>query len=184
MSKSKLSERAADFVGKLRRIRNDRGKMAALRRGLSPSTVVDAWPVVASLGGKIGQPGESAHVDIAALFAAHPEESKARNLGETCRAIALADSTDKTLPESHERRFRRLIASGEPADLVDQLRSWIRLAAGKNVGVNYESLFTDLWNWRWYADDIRVQWARSFWRSGTDAESSDAAETSRQPATI
>jgi CRISPR system Cascade subunit CasB len=145
---------------------------------------VDAWPVVASLGGEIGQPGESVHVDIAALFAAHPEESSARNFGETCRAIALADSSDNTLPESHERRFRRLIASSDPSDLVDQLRSWVRLAGSKGVGVNYESLFADLWNWRWYTDDIRVQWARSFWRSGSDAEDAAKPETPNEPATV
>jgi hypothetical protein len=34
------------------------------------------------------------------------------------------------------------------------------------VGVNYENLFADLWNWPWYADDIRVKWAKSFWQSG------------------
>lgn len=183
MSKPTPSERAAAFVGKLRRIQNDRGKMAALRRGVSQSTVVDAWPVIAGLGGSIGQPGESVHGDIAALFATHPVESKVRNFGETCRAIALADSSDKTLPESYERRFRRLIASGAPADLVDQLRSWVRLAASKGVGVNYESLFTHLWNWRWYADDIRVDWARSFWRSGSDTDAIQP-ETSTEPAIV
>ncbi|MCU0980657.1 MAG: type I-E CRISPR-associated protein Cse2/CasB, partial [Pirellulaceae bacterium] len=171
-------------VEALRRIQNHRGKMAALRRGLSPSTVVDAWPVVASLGGDIGQPGESVHVDIGALFATHPEASNARNFGDTCRAIALADCSDKTIPESYERRFRRLIAAGDPADLVDQLRSWVRLAASKGVGVNYQSLFEHVWNWRWYADEIRVQWARSFWHSGSDADSSSKAETSNQPATV
>src|SRR5207244_4328433 len=83
-------ERAADFVGALRRARNDRGKLAALRRGLTdnPRMHVDAWPVVASLGGDIGQP---ACVAIAAFFASHPQESYARNLGETCRRIAQGD---------------------------------------------------------------------------------------------
>lgn len=180
MSNPKPKERAAQFVGQLRRIREDRGKRAALRRGLSSSTVMDAWPIVAGLGGDIGQPGESVFVDIAALFACHPEESNARNFGETCRAIALADSSDRTLPESYERRFRRLLACGEASDVSGQLRSWIRLAASKGVGVNYESLFTDLWNWPWYSDDIRVKWARAFWQSGE----SSVPETSKQTAAL
>jgi CRISPR type I-E-associated protein CasB/Cse2 len=178
-------ERAARFVGALRplAVRHDRGALAALRRGLSPATVMDAWPVVARLGGDIGQPGESVFVDIAALFATHPVESSARNFGDSCRAIA----TDAKggLIDSHERRFRRLISSDSLADLSGQLRTWVRMAAGKGTGVNYESLFTDLWNWRWYADDIRVQWARSFWRSGEEsnpgtapAGSTAVAETS------
>ena len=165
MSETKRTpkERAADFVGALRRARNDRGKLAALRRGLTanPRMHVDAWPVVASLGGDIGQP---VFVAVAALFASHPEESNARNLGETCRRIAQGDG--KEIIESFERRFRRLLACNDVADVIDQLRSWVRLAASKGVGVNYESLFADLWNWPWYADDIRVKWAKSFWQSG------------------
>ena len=165
-------ERAAHFVGALRKIRNDRGKLAALRRGLTPATVMDAWPVVADLGGTIGQPGDSVFLDVAALFATHPEESSARNLGEACRAIALKDSSDGTVAESFERRFRRLLVCGDRGDVVGQLRSWIRLAASKGVAVNYESLFADLWNWPWYADEIRVKWARAFWQSG-EAASAD-----------
>lgn len=175
-------ERAARFIGALRQLRDkqDRGALSALRRGSSSGTVMDAWPVIARLGGEIGQPGESVHVDIAALFATHSDESEARNFGETCRAIS-RDPKTGDLVESFERRFRRLLAADSSADLSGQLRTWVRLAATKGVGVNYESLFVHLHGWRWYADDIRVQWARSFWHSGGEAaaESTDAnlAET-------
>jgi CRISPR system Cascade subunit CasB len=166
MSENKRSpkERAAQFVGALRRACEDRGKRAALRRGLSPATVMDAWPVIASLGGDIGQPGESVYVDIAALFASHTEESKARNFGETCRRIAQGDG--KEIPDSFERRFRRLLACDDVANVTGQLRSWVRLAASRNVGVNYESLMNDLLWWDRSADRTRVEWARAFWQSG------------------
>jgi len=165
--KRSTRDRAAQFVGALRRSRDDRGKLAALRHGLSANVRlrVDAWPVVAGLGGNLDQ---EAYMAVAVLFACHPEESKARNFGETCLAIALAgqERGAKEIPESTERRFRRLLACGEVDDVVDQLRSWVRLAGSKGVGVNYEGLFADLWHWPWYADDIRVRWARSFWQSG------------------
>lgn len=166
MSETKQSprERAAHFVAAVRHCCKDRGKRAALRRGLSSSTVMDAWPVIASLGGDIGPSGESVYVDIAALFASHPDESNARNFGETCRRIAQGEGNE--IADSFERRFRRLLVSDDVANVTGQLRSWVRLAASRGVGVNYESLFADLWNWRWYADDIRVKWARSFWQSG------------------
>jgi CRISPR type I-E-associated protein CasB/Cse2 len=164
MSESKRSpkERAAEFVGALRRARDDRGKMAALRRGLTDNVRmhVDAWPVVAGLGGDIAQP---ACVAIAALYASHPEESDARDFGETCRRLGQDDGNN--LLESFERRFRRLLACGDVEDVIAQLRSWARLAASRNVGVNYESLFADLLNWRWYSEEIRVKWAKSFWQS-------------------
>lgn len=184
MSSHVPSDRAARFVEALRRAQNDRGKMASLRRGLSPATVMDAWPVVAAMGGQIGQPGESVHVDIAALFATHPQEAKARNFGETCRDIALADSSDNSIPESHERRFRRLLACDQAEDLSGQLRTWIRLAAGKGVGVNYEGLFDDLAWWSSSADRIRVRWARSFWRAGLEAKADSTPETAAEPPTL
>jgi CRISPR system Cascade subunit CasB len=164
MSAPNAQERAARFVGALRQLQSkqDRGALAALRRGLSPATVRDAWPVVARLGGEIGAPSESVFVDLAALFATHPVESTSGNLGDTCRA--LASDGQGGLLESHERRFRRLLAADSPADLVGQLRTWVRLAAGKGVGVNYESLFLDLRFWSASADDIRVRWARAFWQ--------------------
>ena len=65
------------------------------------------------LGGDIGQP---VFVAIAALFASHPEESNARNLGETCRRISQGDG--KEIAESFERRFRRLLACGDVADVT------------------------------------------------------------------
>ncbi|HLP25952.1 MAG TPA: type I-E CRISPR-associated protein Cse2/CasB [Acidobacteriota bacterium] len=178
MSQLTPKERAARFVGALRPLaaKQDRGALAVLRRGLSPATVVDAWPVVARLGGDIGQPGESTHVDIAALFATHPAESNARNFGETCRAIALDPNKRGELVESHERRFRRLLAADSAADLSGQLRTWVRLAASKSVGINYESLFYDLRRWDRFAADVRVEWARSFWRSGED-EAAPATST-------
>lgn len=180
MSETKRSpkERAAQFVGALRLARNDRGKLAALRRGLTdnPRMHVDAWPVVAGLGGDIGQP---VFVAVAALFASHPEETNARNLGETCRRIAQGDG--KEIADSFERRFRRLLACDDVADVTGQLRSWVRLAASKGVGVNYESLFADLWNWPRYADEVRVKWACSFWQSGDLAPEIPA--TDLKPAT-
>lgn len=165
--KRSARDRAASFVGALRCIRNDRGKLAALRRGLSDNVRlrVDAWPVVTGLGGDLEQ---QAYMAVAVLFASHPEESMARNFGETCLAVALAgqERGTKEIPESAERRFRRLLACSEVDDVVGQLRSWVRFAASKGVGLNYEGLFADLWHWPWYADDIRVRWARSFWQSG------------------
>lgn len=182
MSSHAPSDRATCFIQALRRAQNDRGKIASLRRGLSPATVMDAWPVVASLGGQIGQPGESVHVDIAALYATHPKESNARNFGETCRAIAEPDSSGK-IPESHERRFRRLLACDRTEDLSGQLRTWVRLAASKDVGMNYENLFDDLAWWNSSAQRIRVRWARSFWHSSSETDVPATPETSVQPVT-
>lgn len=169
MSSPTVQQRAESFVAGLRRIKNDRGKLAALRRASSPANRMDAWPVIASLGGEIDRP---VYTTVATLYAAHPEENDSSNFGATCRAIALVDSNDSQLPDSHERRFRRLIAADSSEQLGDLLRAWIRLAVSKGGKVNYERLFIDLWNWDWRADDIRVHWASEFWPARREEPSS------------
>ncbi len=178
MSNPTFNERAPVFIEKLRKLQNDRGKMASLRRGLTPATVMEAWPIVASIGGEIGLPGESAHLDVAALFASHPVERASGDFGEACRAVALAGSSEREIPESHERRFRRLLACSDAAELSAQLRTWIRLAASKGIGINYQSLFSDLHWWNQSADQIKVRWARSFWYTGGNVSPSKPTETS------
>lgn len=175
MSAPTARDRAARFVGALRQLhtKQDRGALAALRRGLSSATLREAWPVVSRLGGDIGADGNSEFVQIAALFAEHPLDASEGNFGDTCRAISTDDKG--ALIESHERRFRRLLAADSREDLAGQLRAWVRLAAGKGVAVNYEQLFLHLRFWPSSADDIRVRWARAFWRSGTADEAPDAA---------
>lgn len=173
MSTPKNRTRSETFIAALRRVGKDRGKMAALRRAFSPRNRMDGWPVIADLGGDIERP---VYVTLAALYATHPVESAAQNFGATCRQIALKDSADGKLPESHERRFRRLLAADSSEQLGGLLRAWIRLAASKGVGVNYDQLFTDLWNWDWRADDIRVRWAAAFWPTRQADEETAATE--------
>ena len=108
-------ERAADFVGGLRRIREDRGKLAALRRGLTDNPRC-TWMPGPSSPASAAISANPVFVAIAALFASHPEESNARNFGETCRRSPKA--IGKEIAESFERRFRRLLACGDVADVL------------------------------------------------------------------
>lgn len=153
--------RAARFLERLRRITNDRGRMAALRRAASPSTERQAWPVIYSLGEDVGS---LAACTIGGLYAQHPEEdAKAFSFGTTCRRIATDNGREFEIPDSFDRRFRRLLACDSADDVAGQLKTWIRFAAAKGVGVNYEKLFWDLLAWNNNADRIKLAWARGFW---------------------
>lgn len=155
------------FLDALRNIENDRGKMASLRRGLSEATRRDAWPVIASLGMDIANDAATA---VAALFATHPMVSDARSLGQTCRLIASENGSVSDIPDSFDRRFRRLIACDTQAELAGQLGAWIRLAKSKGVGVNYAVLYNDLYWWSKgeTAQKKRIAWARDFWSPRQD----------------
>jgi len=153
--------RAERFLGRLRKISKDRGKMAALRRAASTGTERQAWPVIHSLGEDIGS---LAACTIGALYATHPQEdTKAFSFGTTCRRIALDGVTEFKIPDSFDRRFRRLLACDSADDVAAQLKSWIRFASAKGVGVNYERLFWDILSWNNHADRIKLDWARGFW---------------------
>lgn len=166
--------RAARFMAALRKAQPDRGKMAALRRAASPSTAREAWPVIHSLGEDLRN---HAACTIGALFAEHPSEDReARGFGATCRRIASDNGREREIPESFERRFRRLLACDSAEDVASQLKAWIRFAAARGVGVNYERLFNDLAYWEKSKDDIRVRWATGFWPARRDAEESAATE--------
>lgn len=153
--------RAARFLERLRKISNDRGKMAALRRAASPSTERQAWPVIYSLGEDISN---LAACTVGALYAQHPEEDRqAFSFGTTCRRIATDNGKDFEIPDSFDRRFRRLLACDSADDVAGQLKAWIRFASAKGIGVNYEKLFWDLLAWNNHADRIKLEWARGFW---------------------
>jgi len=155
------NNRAERFLGRLRRIKDDRGKMAALRRAASPSTERQAWPVIYGLGEDISS---LAACTIGALYAGHPEEDRqAFSFGTTCRRIATNNGKDFEIPDSFERRFRRLLACDSAEDVAGQLKAWIRFASAKGVGVNYERLFWDILAWGNHADRIKLDWARGFW---------------------
>lgn len=155
----------ADFIQRLRNIKEDRAKMAALRRGLSPATIMDAWPVVASLGGDITKPQ---YMGLGPLFAIHPEESGDYSFGATCKKIALPDqnwSPEELIVNRFLPRFRRLVSCDAIPDLLVQLRYWIQFANQNGIGVNYVSLFHDLRKWKWSRNEILVQWARDFFQA-------------------
>ena len=155
------NNRAERFLGRLRRIKDDRGKMAALRRAASPSTERQAWPVIYSLGEDIAN---LAACTIGALYAQHPEEdTKAFSFGTTCRRIATDNGKEFEIPDSFDRRFRRLLACDSADDVAGQLKAWIRFAKAKSLRVNYEQMFWALDGWERRSDDIKLQWARGFW---------------------
>lgn len=171
------NSRAERFLERLRKIQNDRGKMAALRRGLSEATKREAWPVIAGLGEDIEN---RAAITVAALFAEHPvEAANARSLGQTCRSIATNNGQSSDIPDSFDKRFRRLIACDTAEEVAGQLSAWVRLAKSRGVGMNYQELFNDLAYWHLDADRKRVRWARDFWAPRRDDAETPTEETAR-----
>jgi CRISPR system Cascade subunit CasB len=155
------------FVTYLEDLKTDRGKLAALRRGLgmAPGTCVAMYPIVAArLPYGISRQEEERHYMIAALFGAHPSSCNKGNIGNHMRSA----SGEKVTP-AVERRFTHLLGS-RWEDLSDQLRHTVSFLNSKEVAINYQQLFYDLKYWEHPDRFVQRQWANAFWGYAADIE--------------
>ncbi len=162
----------------LLRNKENRGVLATLRQGLIPAKEMRAWPLLAPFGG-IGQtPGARAVRTVAGLFASHPQNCFAGNLGDTCREFC--NNTDEFpwimvdnnfAPGPVARKFSWMLAA-DAEEICGRVARIVLYAKSKGVPVNYAQLEKDLASW----PRAREAWARSFWAIGkTDSTEGEAA---------
>ena len=150
------------WLEQLRRRRDDRGLMAALRCSLVESRKHRAWPALHRLELRVDD--RTAAV-VAGLFATHPKETNSGNLGTTCNALQQArDSGVQKEGESRvtpiERRFLHLLAAERGEELNQRVIRIVLLAKAHEVPLNYIQLEKDLRHWD---ERTRQKWASAFW---------------------
>jgi len=143
--------------------REDRGALAALRRGLGrpPGTVPDMYPyVIPWLPDNPHPSQEVAYYLVAALFAFHPASTGLGDMGDH-----MAAARDGGNEDAVERRFTALLAA-HPDDLPDYLRQAVSFLRSKDIPINWTRLLYDLqfWSHPDHGDRIRKRWATHFWR--------------------
>jgi CRISPR system Cascade subunit CasB len=157
------------FVQYLESLRDDRGALAALRRGLGqpPGTVADMYRyVVPWLPSEASHQQEVAHYLLAALFGSHPAEGGTGNMGNHF-ARTLDPKGDNT---AIERRFTALLAA-HPDDLDTYLRQAVSFLRSKDVPINWHRLFYDLQRWGYQNRPVQREWAGAFWGRPQENES-------------
>ena len=156
-------KRTYPFIEHLLRLQEDRGALAALRRGLGqpPGTAPDMYRyVVPWLRTEAGRWEESVFFLVAALFGAHPLNTESGNFGDHfARTIKTSDDRSGV-----ERRFTLLLAT-HSGDLHLQLRHAISLLKSKEIAVNWQQFFGDLRYWRSERRGVQKRWAFAFWRA-------------------
>jgi CRISPR system Cascade subunit CasB len=143
------------------REREDRGALAALRRGLGqePGRAVEMYRyVVPWVPERASRQEERAYYLVAALFAYHPAPGGQGNLGAAFRRT-LGPQGDNT---AIERRFTALLAA-HADDLPFYLRQAIGFLKSKEVPVNWQQLLVDLRAWDHPEGYVQRDWARAFW---------------------
>lgn len=158
-----MEEKGHPFVNYLESKRDDRGALAALRRGLGhpPGTVPDMYRyVVPWLPGDAQRWKEDAYYVVAALFAYHPQEGGKGNMGDHFAKTCEPQGDNTAI----ERRFTTLLAA-HPDDLDDYLRQAVSFLKSKEVPVNWHQLLRDRMAWSHpdYRERVQKNWARSFW---------------------
>jgi len=163
-SKSEPQYPLIDSLEKLVRDQ-DRGALAALRRGLgkSPGMAMEMHRYVVPFLPRGRPREEEVYYLVAALFAYwHQGESAVaarppENLGASLARLRTTDSGP-----SLELRFTALLKSHRD-DLPTHLRQVVGLLKSKEVPVHWRNLFRDLRNWDHEDGWVQRAWAKSFW---------------------
>lgn len=141
--------------------REDRGALAALRRGLGqpPGTAYEMYPyVVPWLPTDGPRWREDVYFLTAALFAFHSAAGGVGNMGTHFSRSRDQEGDNVAV----ERRFANLLAAHRE-ELPDYLRQAISYLRAKDVPVNWHRLFTDIQNWSHPSGYVQREWARTFW---------------------
>jgi CRISPR system Cascade subunit CasB len=149
------------FIQHLKTLADDRGALAALRRGLGkpPGTTAEMYPyVVPWLPDEASTWLENNYYLVASLFAYHPDSSSAGNMGHHMARTCATDDDKK----STERRFTVLLAA-DGDDLPNYLRQTISFLKSKDQSVNWDQLFIDLMGWNHESRYVQRRWANAFW---------------------
>jgi CRISPR system Cascade subunit CasB len=157
------STKPVAFVTHLEGLREDRGAMAALRRGLGKALGDPAMYryVVPFLDRYRSR--DWIYFTVAALYGYHhdPTINDGTNLGASMGAL---DRNDSLL-----RRFSWLLDS-RTDELPSRLKSIVSLLKSKNVPIDYHRLFRDLMAWDHPDRYVQLNWARSFYQTESKNE--------------
>jgi len=184
---------AQKFEQELITLRNhNRGAMAALRR--NAGVTLGEARGVAWIEGRLF--GKRRHCDeqyflVATLFDHNRMRPISGDFGETMRRVR------ENASDSFERRFLVLLdaqfdqlrdaldgSKSGGGELAYRLGQMVKLAASKEVGVNWPVLLADLCCWEWTGKPVQKKWARNFYapRLAPDDDLSAASLLSSNPA--
>jgi CRISPR system Cascade subunit CasB len=164
-------KRPTKFLESLhRRIRDDNGAKALLKRALSGEErhIRNTYAIALPYLEGIHERQQEIWILVACLSVYYPQtldREDSRNFGYSCRGLANATSS-----EGADRRFRALLDTALE-DVRSPLTALVRQMKSKEIRIDYPQLLSDLCQWEHPDQYIQDQWARTFWGvSSTDKE--------------
>ena len=157
------------YLESLRGSKDERAAFAALRRGLGrdPGMEPAMFPYIARFVAEDTKSWYEATLYlIASLFAYHPKEGGAGNLGMAFKRAAHGEGDATAI----ERRFTALLAANQE-DLGFYLRQAVSYLKSKDVAIDWQQLFEDVQRWQY--GQVQKQWAYKFWGRESEAETAN-----------
>jgi len=159
---------AENFVKYLQGMAGDRGKMAALRKGLIENQAQAAWPLLARFLNFDKPYHIKALQTVGGLFGHHPKNTNTGNFGSLCHQMLGADEKEKIAqgdsgPISKHFQYA-LAANGE--EIFPRVRRLVLRAQRDEIPVNYINLTDDLLGWQssYRKGRIKLDWGKEFWK--------------------
>lgn len=194
MTVSHSQTRATALVDHLRELkeREDRGALAALRRGLGkePGTVPEMYRHVEPyLQGASKLQTEAAYL-VASLFGLHPvvwdptgDHPRNTSFGWSLRHIRFRGEGSNEENEGVARRFLATLACHLPA-LPTHLRQLLTLLHSRwdTTPMDWERLYWDVADWEDLDRKVQRRWAEAFWRGGPQPNADDDGTPDSEPA--
>ncbi|MEN9231451.1 MAG: type I-E CRISPR-associated protein Cse2/CasB [Thermostichus sp. DG02_5_bins_236] len=172
--KSSRLERPVTFLdGLKKRIKNDSGAKATLKRALSGDNrhLRQTYPLLLPTLEGIPEWQQDIWIFVACLSVYHNQdpEPAPRSFAQSC-----LDLHNKVPSNGPERRFRSLLDT-TLADIQSPITALVRQFKSQDIKVYYPHLIADLCNWAHPDQFVQDRWARSFWRAPQPPEISGKA---------
>lgn len=182
MTQSTTAPGVRGMVGQLTGLakREDRGALAALRRGLGKEAgaAAEMYPYVEWA---FEGPAPDAAYIVASLFGVHrnhaTDERHPRGLGASLRAIRRNDAGEED--DGVARRFTALLDC-HPEALPTHLRHLVTLLTARRpeVPIDFVQLFWDIRAWDDIDRNVQKRWAAGFWGYRPGETASDLTDES------
>lgn len=162
-AKTKSEEKrslAGNYVAFLVKLKHNNGARAMLRRGLGENHgVLEMYRYVYSFLPKDRVfLSEESFLQIAALFALHPETCSNKSFGKAFWELWQAHNRRKSI----ENRFNALLAADKEM-VVTHLHRAVTMMKDKGIRIDYAGLLIDLNNWDHEEGSVQREWAKDFW---------------------
>jgi CRISPR type I-E-associated protein CasB/Cse2 len=143
---------------KLEQMRQDRGKLSALRKAWRKTGGDRCWAILAELGCDLEDPRDlAAFKTVGSAFAFNPKHEKGQSMGNALKAFN----------KGGEKHLLRLFRNPDQETLAGDILRISRALKSKGVGLDYDRLFAAVVSWENEKEQNKTKrgWAKDYYEN-------------------